>query len=262
MIKKTKIEGAVKVFPLYNGSVNLTFKESGHRYEIDGKEIVGVTTILKTVIAKEALINWAVKMTADHILANFDPTKAYKPDEIVKLVDDAKKAHRLAKEGSADIGTRAHKWIEEYIKAKISGGMVPGKPEEDIKEPIKNFLVWEASNEVKWLESEKPVYSKKYGYCGTMDFMAIVNGSKVIGDIKTSNAIYPESYYLQVSAYRYAYEEEYNDAGISGMLIIKIPKDNKSILEVKSVPDYQDNATAFIYAVHLYRQVSKLKNFK
>lgn len=262
MITDFKSSGVVTKYLLYNGDVPLTFKEDGHRYEIEGVEVIGVTTILKSTVAKgDALMNWAVKMTADHIIENFKHGVPYSPESLLELVNEAKKSHRLAKEGAADIGTRAHKWIEQYIKSKISGGLVPGKPEEDIKEAIKSFLVWEAGNDVKWLDSERPVYSKKYNYCGTMDFIAVVNGKRVIGDIKTSNAIYPESYFLQVAAYRYAYEEEFPLEKIQGMVIIRIPKTNKSQLEVKQIDDYEGNATAFLHAKRLYEQVSKLKNY-
>lgn len=262
MINKFKADGAIRSFLLYDGEIKLTFKESGHRYEVDGQEVVGVTTILKTVIAKEALINWAVKMTTDHIVANFNHGAPYSAESLLKLCDEAKKAHRLVKEGSADVGLRAHKWIEEYIKSKISKTEQPEPPlDPDLKEPIQAFLLWEQGNNVEWLESELPVYSRKYNFCGTMDFLARVNGKVIVGDIKTSNAIYPESYYLQVAAYRYAYEEEHPDAKIDGMTIIRIPKDKKSQLEVRQVNDYQDNATAFVYAVHLYKQITKLKNF-
>jgi hypothetical protein len=264
MIKRLSMDTEAQTsYPLYNGEVRLTFKNNGHRYEIDGKDIVGVTTILRTVIAKEAITGWAVKTTADYILNNYNwENICYTKEELIKLVEDAKKEHRVKKESAADIGTRAHKWIETYIKAKIGSLDIPPLPEEpDLIDAVKGFLSWEQSNKVTFEASEKPVYSRKFDYCGTLDFIAVVNGKRILGDIKTSNAIYPESYYLQVAAYRYAYEEEHPESKIDGMLIIRIPKDTKSTFEIRSVNDYQDNATAFIYAVHLYKQVSKLKNF-
>lgn len=265
MIKNFKSNGTVKTYSLYNGEVQLSFKEYGHKYEIDGIERVGVTTILKTVIAKEALINWAVKMTADHLIANFDHSKVYTPEELLELVTLSKKAHTAKKEASGNIGTRVHAKIETYIKGKINNLTVNildlGLDEEDMREPLQAFLAWEQQNHVVWEASEQPVYSRKFDYCGTMDFRAVVNGKRVVGDLKTSNFIYPEQYYLQVAAYRYALVEEQPDLKIDGMLIIKVPKTKESTLELRNIEEYEANAKAFMHGLMLYRQVTKLKNF-
>lgn len=260
-INKFKSNGGQHEYKLYGGEVLLTFKDYGHKYEIDGVERVGVTTVLNTIIAKEALVNWAVKMTAEHLLSAYDHTKIYSKEEFSFLVTNAKKAHITKKESAGNIGTKVHKKIETYIKAKIAN--VPTNMEdvdEDIKEPIKAFLEWEKKNKVVWEMSERPIYSRKYDYCGTLDFVAKVNGMRVVGDIKTSNYIYPESYYLQLAAYRYALQEEKPNLHIDGMLIIKVPKTIESKLEVVSVPNFKDNAKAFIYGLYLYNQITKLKN--
>lgn len=250
-----------KSYLLYNGEVKLDFKDSGHRYEINGREVVGVTTILKTVIAKEALVNWAVKMTADYMIENLRPNVAYTPEKLLELAENAKKQHRLNKERAGTLGTDIHKWIETYIKAKIENTTTPAVPDGEYKAPIEGFLSWVNNGHVTFEESEKLVYSKKYDYAGTLDFIATVNGVKMLGDIKTSNYIYPESYFLQLAGYKYALEEENPNAGIKGMLIVRVPKTKDSKLEIVMVNNYEENAKAFLYGVGLYKQIVKLKNY-
>jgi len=257
--------GAVKQFQLYKGEVILNFRLKGHRYEVNGREVAGVTTILKTVIAKEALINWAVKMTREAFLSFISESRSYEREELIKFIEEAGKAHRQVLKTAGNTGIAVHDWIEQYIKAKIRKTDVPLVPDVINRQAIESFLDWEKAHTVEYLESERPVYSKKHNYCGTLDFIAKVNNVVTLGDIKTSNYIYPEQYFLQVAGYQYAYEEERTYSGglnaIANMLIIRVPKTIESNLEVIKVGEYEENAKAFIRGVYLYERIVKLKNY-
>lgn len=260
MLKEPLVVDNSRIFSLYNDTIKLKFNDYGHRYSIDDREVVGVTTILKTVIAKEALVNWSVKVTADYLVTNYDPEKIKTKEQMLELVTLAKKAHRVKKEDAADLGTKVHKWIETYIVAKQKGIKLELIDQDDIKQPVESFLKWEKDNKVEFISSERPVYSKKYNFCGTLDFLAKINGKLMVGDLKTSKAIYPEQNYLQVAAYRYALVEEYPDMKIEGMIIVRIPKTINDTIEIREFDDYKNNAEAFIHGVYLYNQVTKLKN--
>jgi hypothetical protein len=243
---------------LYNKSIDLRFKQYGHRYTANGTECVGVTTILNTVIAKGALLNWAVKMSADYMSKNLKADTKYTKEELEDIIKQAKKAHVKRKTEAGNIGTMVHKWIEDYINAKLAGIGRPRMPKNN-NEAILAFLEWEKGHDIDWVESEKVVYSKKFNYAGTADFLAVIDGKMTLGDIKTSNYIYPESYFLQVCAYQYAIQEENPKMKIEDRLIVKVPKTKGKELEVVSIPEYEDNARAFIHGVYLYNQVMKLK---
>jgi hypothetical protein len=255
---------SVNTYPLYKGEVMLNFSPFGHRYSIGEREIVGVTTILKTVIAKEALIAWAVKLSGEYMLQNFKPDTLYNAQQIKELIKNATLAHKKEVQKAGNIGKYVHEWIEKYIQAKMYNEDPPEKPEVNLV-AINSFLKWEKENNVKFHQTEKVVYSRRYDYAGTLDFIAEVNGVKVIGDFKTSNYIYPESYFLQLSAYKYALDEELKHTeepnDIKGMLIVRIPKTKDSQTEIMFVPEYMENAKAFIYGLLLYRQIIKIKNF-
>src|SRR3990167_1580215 len=85
------------------------FDEKKHLYTLDGKPLTGVTSVLN-VIAKPALIQWSANMACDYIRDNYSVGCAME-----SLLQEARTAHRKKKEGAADIGTRVHKYLEEWI---------------------------------------------------------------------------------------------------------------------------------------------------
>ena len=84
---------------------------------------------------------------------------------------------------------------------------------------------WESDNKVKFLWSEKVLYSRKYDYMGKADFAAMVNDEKCICDIKTGNGLYKEVR-LQLAAYRQADEEETKEK-YEGRWAIQISKETE-----------------------------------
>lgn len=134
----------------------------------------------------------------------------------------------------------------------------------EMKKSFENFLNWVKEGKIKFLETERFIYSKKYKYCGTMDFLAEINGEIWVGDIKTSSGIWNE-YYLQIAAYQQAYLEEFPKLKIKGGIIVRVGKD--ATLEIKNttekdVPPYKLNIIAFNYALNLYRTLKKVKEYE
>lgn len=254
MIPKNGGVSAKKTFSLYKGKISLIFNSNGHRYTVNNKDVIGVTTILST-LAKPALIPWAVNQTIEYLQSNIKTGKKYDEMEINELLKEAKMAYRKKKEKAADLGTLVHSWIESYIK-----GENPKFPEnEEMKKAVNAFLLWVKEKKVKFLHSERPVYSRKYNYCGTCDFTCEIEGKKYVGDIKTSNAIYAE-YMLQVAAYRYAIQEE--DGGkYDGMIIVRVPKTAEDI-EVFEFGDYETHAKTFLYTLKVWQHLQIIKNIQ
>lgn len=243
----------VKRFSLYGGTVELLFNDKGHRYIVNGIEKIGVTTAL-SIINKPALIQWAVNEAVTYLKSELKAGQGYDELELNNLLETAKKAHRVRKQNAADFGTIAHKWIERYIK-----GENPEPPVNNtLRKATEVFLKWVKDNNVEFISSEQPVYSKKYDYCGTVDFICKVNGNYYIGDLKTSKGIYQE-YHMQLAAYRYALEEETGQS-YAGSLIVRIPKEEDDKIEIAHINNYRDNARAFFYALGLYRTNNLLQS--
>src|SRR3990167_4216643 len=205
--------------------MNFEFDEKNHLYTLDGKPMTGVTTIL-SVIAKHALIQWAaneaIGLISSKALKNSNGEYCVSEE----LLLEARTAHKKKKEGAADIGTSAHKWIESYIKDPDNTHY-----EKDLAIMTDNFVKWAEESKVKFLESEVRVYdsSPDMFYAGTLDFVAEIGGKKFIGDIKTGSGIYPEHFY-QVAAYQNAWEKMGRER-LDGAEIVNVTKEGKQKVE-------------------------------
>lgn len=240
-----------ETYKLYNGEVVLTFDPDKHLYEVEGERVEGVTGVL-SVIAKPALMYWAVNMALSYVSKKIKAGESYDEIQLKKILEGAKIAHKVKKEDAGDIGTLVHKSIENYI---LTGKEEP--PVNDIARACyNNFINWAKENKVKFIETERKIYSKKYQYAGIVDFVCVINGKTYVGDIKTSNAIYNE-YWFQTSAYQQAYTEE-TGTKIDGQLIVRIGKSGD--FEIQENYDYEANVQAFNGALQLYRRIQQLKD--
>lgn len=221
------------------------FDEKTHKYFLDNKPLTGVTTILG-VIAKPALIGWASNMAVEHIKENLqealDGNMSWD-----SLLEDARKAHARKRDKAGDIGTLAHKWIEEHINGKDN------PITDDIKPMIDNFLKWEEENKPKYLESEMRVYSEKQWYAGTLDMMMEIDGEVWLGDIKTSSGIYKE-HFLQCAGYQLALQEMGKYPDIKGHIIINLRKDGK--MDVQKSISFDKDMEVFLAALTIYRRLN------
>ena len=255
------------------------FNKEEHYYELDGRRLYGVTTILG-VIAKPALIPWAVKMATDYIENNakslrsflteleFSPkieiTNIEKIDADILVVNseilkEAKSAHRKKKEAAGEKGTDAHSQIEDYIKHCIDHRDGIATDKMGTNEQVNHFVNWATKNNIQFLASEKQLYSETAWVAGTTDMVFIKDGKKYVGDVKTSSAIYPEHFY-QMAAYRMMLEEM-GETDFAGSVVIRIGKDGK-FNESKDVQwryDYQTDLGAFMGALAIFKATESYK---
>jgi hypothetical protein len=243
---------------LYNGTVQMIFDSNRHRYTFNDKVIPTVTGIL-SIINKPALVNWSANIACDTIKSSWDPGKSYDELEIHAIIEAGRKAHFNKKVEAGNLGSFVHKWVEQYIK-----GENPTMPvNEELQDSIKRFLSWVEKHQVKFLASEQVIFSKRYKYAGTFDFICTMQGKPnlYMGDLKTSNGIYDE-YFLQTSAYRYARHEEFPDERYTGQLIIRVGREGE--LEFAVIRDkitYQNMFRGFLAAQNLFLTMEALKSF-
>lgn len=238
----------------------LKFDKSKHIYTLDDKPITGVTTILG-VISKPALIGWAANQAVDYIIKNSDVNNYANRDigamtyilTHISVLEEARRAYAKKRDKAGDTGTLCHKMIEEWIKT----GKKPQKyPDTQVKKMVLNFINWAKENKVKFLASEKQVYSEKYFFAGTYDFLCEIDGKTWLGDIKTSSNIYPEMMF-QCAAYQIC-EEEMNKIKIDGCIVVNISKNGK-LKEKRSISN-KTNKEAFLAALKLYRAINKVSS--
>lgn len=206
-------EEGIEYTELYGGKVIVRFHEKGHQYYISkdgGKKFVrkgGVTGIISVMDKSVPLGKWQQGMTLDFLL---DTLKAGGQIDEEKAIE-AVIQHELFVEKAADIGKEIHGWCEKYIRHQLKQkGFEKMPPIPDFPEAItgvNSFLQWIDEHKVKFVSTERVIYSLKYDYLGQMDFEAIIDGDYCMGDFKSSNGLYP-TVRMQTAAYAMADTEE------------------------------------------------------
>lgn len=226
------------------------FDEANHIHYLDSKPLMGVTSVLN-VIGKEALIPWASGCAVDFLKEHIKKGKVI-TDEIYK---EAKSAYKKKRDSAGNVGTMSHKLIESYIKSSTEP--VFGQGDDIVKKIFENFKNWSVTNKVKFLESEKNVYSRELWIGGICDFVCEIDGKIYIGDVKTSSGIYPENFW-QTSAYQYCLKEMGLYDNITGHIIVNCRKDG-SFDEKRSI-SYNEGIEAFKACLTIYKISKKFSN--
>lgn len=247
---------------LYNNKITLLFDPVKHLYyrdTVDESTIVLSVTGLISVIAKPALIQWSANQAADKFKELVKPGEAL--DEV--LIEDyhtrIRYAHRARTQAAATVGKLAHEWIEQWIKGKK-----PTMPvNKEVKASVGAFLAWVKKHKVKFIASEEKVYSVKHNFAGTMDFEAEVDGMLLVGDLKTSGAIWPEMRF-QTVGYQIARQEEFPDKKYDGRLIVRIGKelntDGSPDFEIKLLLEFDEDSKAFLGALEIRKRLNAIKD--
>lgn len=176
----------------------LAFNKRGagrhYRHPATGDERPSITNIIG-VLDKPAIPRWAAKMVAVNAWKMRHSLDEMGEDECV----DVLKGSPWRKSGrAADRGTSVH----DYLEARALGLDLPDLSGEALtyKAGADRFL---ELYRPEFVHTEFTVFGP--GYAGTGDFMAHIGDRLVIGDYKTSKALYPEIA-LQLAALRFADE--------------------------------------------------------
>lgn len=233
--------------PLYE--VKLIASEGKHFYQFDGDETFypGVTTVLGAAIPKPALLPWSLKMMGENVkeaLLKLPEDSLLDEKTIDRIVAEGKLIYKKKASDAADIGTRAHKAVDDIIK-----GLTPTITD-DIKPCIEAFTAWNKSSGLKIELGDTRLGSRLFGYGGSLDMLAFRGNEAVLIDLKTSKGIYPEMGF-QISAYMRGFQETFG-IEVKEAMILRIGKD-KPEFEVKKLSNPNETFQGFIAALKLYR---------
>lgn len=234
------------------------FDEKEHAYFLDGKPLLGCTTVLG-VIAKPALVPWAAKMTVEYIEANCKKAKTQEGSGYFVTKDDlkaAKGAHNRKKEKAADDGTELHAMVEAFVKDAIENHN--GQPMGAFPAKIKCFVDWATKEDIRFLASEKRLYSEKLWVAGTCDLMFEKGGKRYVGDVKTYKKIWDRVPVIQTAGYALM-AEEMGEEKFDGYCIICLPKEREFDEEEDILWswDTEGDREAFISAVRLHKYLKQ-----
>ena len=194
----------------YAGEVRIKFVEDGHEYYVselgrvgmfkgwsDWKRVYGSTTFIEIKDKSNTLIDWAVglfyrytkKILGIRLLNKFD-------------LEFARNLHADKKKQAGNIGTIAHKWMENWIRN--NNPVMPEHP--SVLQIITAFWKWKNDLKVEFVATEILLYSKEHKYCGTADAIVRIGGKLYLLDFKTGSGIYNDCM-LQTASYVKMYYE-------------------------------------------------------
>lgn len=244
-------------FDLYKGKVIGRFvenKETGyHAYFLTDKEkgyenkrVKGCTTIIGIKDKSAALVSWATELAREFLVNKLADGENISIEDIMVACE----LHKQKKKEAADIGSEIHDWCEHYIKHQLGIDgydklpLIPGKKE--VKRGINAFLQWEDEHNVKFVSSERVVYSREHEFIGKMDVEGIVDKKLGLIDLKSSSGLY-NSVKLQTAGYAKADMEEDKKKKYKTRWAIRLTKESeeeyyarmKKKKYLKEIPDYQ-----------------------
>lgn len=246
------------ILPAPLHKVELIAENGKHSYRTvfsDGSEAIypGVTGVL-SVISKPALVPWAKRVTLDKVreelLSAPRDESGYMvietETELNALLALASKRPDQLKDDAAKLGTEAHAYIDKIVR-----GEAPGPIPDEILEPVSAFASWYRGENYQFVLGDTKVSSRRHGYGGSLDALALRGGDLVLLDWKTSKALYDE-YALQVAAYAYAFNETYGISVRSAVCVrFRKPGVDGPPFEALEVKDIPASFEAFLAAKHL-----------
>jgi hypothetical protein len=202
-------------------------------YDVDGQRLPSVTSVLG-VVAKPALIPWAAKQERELVYSAVrrllaDPE--VKRDNFMASLDLAvghEKAHVKELARALTIGTECHSMIEWSMRKALLQSVGPEPRISD--KALWAYMVyqdWNIQANLSVTLIEQTVYSKRYGYAGTLDWAGEIDhdGGRVtvVGDWKSGARVYPEAH-LQIAAYAHALVEMGYATTLPAGCIVRLPK--------------------------------------
>jgi hypothetical protein len=236
---------------LYGGDVEMVFNPKGHLYLVNNRVVPGVTSATKGMMNANALCGWSVNLCRGVYKERIKPGVAYDEAYLAETYR-LSWAHQRKSGTAALIGNLVHEWINK----KCRGIPVEDPVNEQALAATKSFARWAKEVRFKPRFTERMVFSRKYGYAGTVDIFGEVEGIDGVTDIKIRNKIYTDME-LQVTAYLQAIQEELHDFrhdGCTGRLILRIDRETGDIETRRLDPEsFESDLTTFVHHLEGHR---------
>jgi hypothetical protein len=206
------------------------YNEESRKHRIEGEPAPSVTQILG-VLDKPGLPWWGYRIAIEgvvHMQRLFEEDGELLPNTQTEL-EALLKAHKYSPSQSLSSagqrGVAVHQAAEDWAtKQKVPN---PKDFPEEQRGYIQSLAKWFVSDEPEFLETEVVVASREHRFIGKFDFRARIGDHIVIGDYKTSKAIYTDSMYPQLAAYELASVEMGNDP-TDNQIIVRLQADGEA----------------------------------
>lgn len=200
----------------------------------DGTRVSGVTTIIGAQLAwnKQALMYWAWSQGRDG------------------------KDFRETKDEAADLGSLVHTWIESEMRGKPTP-TIPPEHKEKAETAMLAFYEWRDAFKLESTGSEVELVSEDVGFGGTIDYPCLLNGRRVILDLKTSKDVYAD-HRIQLAAYGRLWAENNPKDVPTGYHLLRVGKEDGGFAH-HYWPSLSDEWEAFLLLLELHRLQKKIK---
>jgi hypothetical protein len=209
----------------FNNKISYNPKAEGYRYYVDGEPKSSVTTAIGK-FTRPNLEKW-YKRNRDEAVKQLMLEEKRPLNEINNFLKRVEQICDAEESYGKNIGTELHEWIDLFLKGE--NPTMPSK--EPLKRMAKRFINFWKEHKFEVIESELPLYSKKFDMCGTNDVIvtkASWKGQLGVLDWKTSKD-YKFENCIQIEMYR-RFIEETTDFKIQKLAIVNIPKEEKKDL--------------------------------
>jgi hypothetical protein len=236
----------------FKAVAGFTFDEASHTYQLDGKYLTGVTTVLG-IRAKGWMQFWRAKAMYTWLLPRLKEVQGVTQTAWDGLLIKAKGAGSIKSKEALVDGKIAHDWIEQYIKSKLGTATVIPMPQSlKAATAVNQFLEWEKAHNVVWHASEVKLCATAGEFAGTVDAIATIDGIPTVLDFKTSDQL-SEDVALQTAAYRFLVEVNLENKleAPKQRAVLRIPKDGNEF-------DYQRIDTDYDFDIMVFFAMKKV----
>lgn len=222
-----------------------SFDNNRHIHKWEGKNLHGVTSILRLWGDPGSLVSWAANQAVDAIERGEAP-------------EDARKAHLKIRDKAGDKGKEVHAQLENAMNQWIERGVPPTIDDEIVTK----VLNWMSSEGYTPLRSEMPVYNIDLWFAGILDLLVGKEDKKFILDFKTSGSLQTKNFF-QGGAYSSALKDMKVEENIDGVIIVHIPRGvsfnpEKNIYIRHDIGQLEDAFKNILTVYKLDQEVNKL----
>jgi hypothetical protein len=198
----------------------------------DGKRQVGVTTVLG-ILSKPPLLKWYATTERDGILKTMGDGNGWSAAMLRAQLPLYKTGSpqpfaEIRRDKAADVGTVTHARIEAWLKGTtLDPDGIPPEVYAQSVYGMDRFMEFWDHERLSLIASERVMVSEKSRIGGTADVLAIVEGRRILVDIKTNTFNqswpYPE-HIAQASQYAGMAEEE-DGIAVDEVWLVRVGKD-------------------------------------
>ena len=222
---------------LYGGAIEIDYYPNSHRYKLvkeDGQErkdwLKSPSGIVKYLDKSAPLMHWATRCFYEAMVESMRDGKNFSADDLLSMLEVAKKAYSERREEAANVGTTVHSYAQNHLTLKSveeteGFAELNEADQQRVRAGAAAFDSWYAQLKGESVASEFLVYSRKEGFTGRADDLVRKHDGLFLLDYKTSKGIYTDQIY-QVTSYMKAREEEYPEERIDGAILLHLCKED------------------------------------